>query len=61
MHGGQGMAFTSLLMIRPDDELVAALVANGTYVEGANGLTLMTTLGNIEWTAGQGQRDLPAP
>lgn len=50
MHGGQGMAFASLLMIRPDDEVVAAIAANGTYVDGANGLELMTVLANMDWT-----------
>ncbi|HKO52615.1 MAG TPA: serine hydrolase domain-containing protein [Polyangiaceae bacterium] len=52
MHGGQGMAFTSLLMIRPDDGLVAAIAANGTYLEGANGLDVLTLLTNIDWTGG---------
>jgi D-alanyl-D-alanine carboxypeptidase len=53
MHGGQGMAFTSLLMIRPDDELVAAIVANGSYFDGASGLNLMTMLGNMDWGGGR--------
>jgi D-alanyl-D-alanine carboxypeptidase len=56
MHGGQGMAFTSLLMIRPDDELVAALVANGSYIDGANGLNLMTVLAKMDWSRGGEQR-----
>jgi len=50
LHGGQGMAFTSLLLIRPQDSLVAAIVANGTYFDGANGLNLMTLLSNMDWT-----------
>lgn len=49
MHGGQGMAFTSLLMIRPDDRFVAALVGNGTYLDGANGLNLMNVLSTMDW------------
>jgi CubicO group peptidase (beta-lactamase class C family) len=53
MHGGGGMAFTSLLMIRPDDEFVAALVANGSYIDGANGLDLMSVLANLDWTRGK--------
>ena len=53
MHGGQGMAFTSLLMIRPDDELVAAIVAKGSYLDGADGLNLMTVLGKMDWTTGK--------
>jgi D-alanyl-D-alanine carboxypeptidase len=61
MHGGQGMAFTSLLMIRPDDELVAALVGNSSYLDGANGINLMTTLGNIEWTEHEGRRAVRSP
>jgi len=51
MHGGQGMAFTSLLMIRPDDALVAAVVANGTYFDGENGHRLMTVLGSMDWAS----------
>jgi D-alanyl-D-alanine carboxypeptidase len=50
MHGGQGMAFTSLLMIRPADEFVAAIVANGTYFDGNNGLHLMSVLAEMDWT-----------
>jgi CubicO group peptidase (beta-lactamase class C family) len=49
LHGGQGMGFTSLLLIRPDDALVAAIAANGTYVDGANGLELMTVLADMDW------------
>lgn len=49
MHGGQGMAFTSLLLIRPDDAFVAALVANGTYVDGANGMHLMEAIANTQF------------
>jgi hypothetical protein len=56
MHGGQGMAFTSLLMVRPEDELVAAIVANGTYVDGAQGQNLMTVLANMDWTPKGEQR-----
>ncbi len=44
MHGGQGMAFASLLLIRPQDELVAAFVASGTYLDGRGGLDLMAVL-----------------
>jgi CubicO group peptidase (beta-lactamase class C family) len=50
MHGGQGMAFTSLLMLRPQDELVVALAANGTYVDGADGMKLMSVLADMDWT-----------
>lgn len=49
MHGGQGMAFTSLLLIRPDDAFVAAVVANGTYVDGANGMHLMGAIANTQF------------
>jgi CubicO group peptidase (beta-lactamase class C family) len=49
MHGGQGMAFTSLLLIRPEDDFVAALVANGTYIDGANGMHLMEAIGNTQF------------
>jgi len=49
LHGGQGMAFTSLLMIRAEDELVAALAANGTYVDGAKGMNLMEVLRQMDW------------
>lgn len=51
MHGGQGMAFASLLLIRPQDELVAAFVANGTYLDGRGGLDLMAVLSEMDWSA----------
>jgi hypothetical protein len=44
------MAFASLLMLRPDDELVAAIAANGTYIDGAGGLNLMTVLAGMDWS-----------
>jgi CubicO group peptidase (beta-lactamase class C family) len=56
MHGGQAMAFTSLLLIRPEDELVAALVANGTYVDGSDGLELMGVLANMDWARADERR-----
>lgn len=49
LHGGQGMAFTSLLMIRPEDGFALAVVANGTYVDGAKGLHLMEVLAKMNW------------
>lgn len=50
LHGGQGMAFTSLLLIRPEDEFVAAIAANGTYVDGANAQRLMAVVAALDWS-----------
>jgi D-alanyl-D-alanine carboxypeptidase len=44
IHGGQGMAFRALLVIRPDDELVASIAANGTYLDGEDGLSIMRVI-----------------
>lgn len=49
VHGGQGMAFTSLLLLRPRDELVVALAANGTYIDGEQGLRLLSVLADMDW------------
>jgi D-alanyl-D-alanine carboxypeptidase len=51
IHGGQGMAFTALLMIRPADELVVGLLANGTYLDGAGGLTILKVMAKMDWSA----------
>jgi len=49
LHGGQGMAFSALLLVRPADELVVALVANGTYLDGMNGMALMDVLTSTDF------------
>ncbi|MBL8954900.1 MAG: hypothetical protein JNK82_29250 [Myxococcaceae bacterium] len=53
LHGGQGMAFTSLLMIRPADGTVAALVGNNTELDGTKGITLMKVLADMTWPRGK--------
>lgn len=51
LHGGQGMGFASMLLIRPEDELVVAVAANGTYLDGANGRELVMMLAGMDWSA----------
>lgn len=49
IHGGTGMAFAALLMIRPADELVVSFAANGTNADGMGGLSIMKVLAATDW------------
>lgn len=50
MHGGQGMAYTSLLLIRPADGVVATIASNGTYVDGSKCLAIMDVVARVDWS-----------
>lgn len=48
-HGGGGMAFTSMLMLWPEQERAVFVAANGSYLDGAMGQRVALAFGSLDW------------
>jgi len=49
VHGGGGMAFTSMLMLWPDLDRAVFVAANGSYFDGAMGQQVAHAFGALTW------------
>lgn len=49
VHGGSGMAFTSMMMLWPDEERAVFVAANGSYFDGAMGQRVAQAFGSLTW------------
>ncbi len=49
VHGGGGMAFTSMMMLWPDLDRAVFVAANGSYFDGAMGQRVAHAYGSLTW------------
>lgn len=49
VHGGGGMAFTSMMMLWPDLDRAVFVAANGSYLDGTMGQRVAQAYGSLTW------------